>query len=316
MIGESRRRLLRPDELSGALAKIFGQWVYMDVESADRIVVNRVDSIVVSAESRYQRVDIFRTPHFGLTLALDGVCQVAECDEHFYHELLIHPACLMIESLTSALVLGGGDGCAARELLKYKELEIIDLVEIDPVVADLCRTHFKEVNQSALDNPRARIIIAEGETYLRENPEKRYDLIVADLTEPFAISASKGDLSRHIFSKPFYNFLKDHLTPKGILVIQTGGITYMPQTDDHHRRVVQGLRDTFKTAETAYKYIHSFDSVWSVTLASDHPYPMRDFEPEPAARKKGVAPLRYYDRASHKGAFQSRHHLRKLFAKR
>jgi spermidine synthase len=118
------KRLLSRDELASFFreglskdAKAF----FVDVETANRVITLAVESIVVSRKSPFQQIDIFRTPHFGLMLTLDGIVQVAESDEHLYHELLIHPGCTLLPIVRSALVLGGGDGCAARELLKYQE---------------------------------------------------------------------------------------------------------------------------------------------------------------------------------------------------
>jgi len=313
MPGLSPKRLLAPGELSELLGGLFSEAVYVDAESADRLVINRVDCVHASTTTGFQRVDIFRSPHFGLVLALDGIVQVAESDEQIYHELLIHPACLMIPTIRSALVLGGGDGCAARELLKYKELEIIEVVEIDRKVVELCRKHFDHINAGALDDPRVRVNVAEGESYLREHPEKRYDLIVADLTEPYDIAGRAGELSRHIFSPAFYNFLRDRMSPFGILVLQTGGIAYIPEVDRHHKTIIQGLRSSFQAVHTAYEYIHSFDQLWTITLASDHPYDVPDFDPDPILENKGVSRLKHYDTVSHQRAFRTPKHLRDLF---
>ena len=308
-----QQRLLTPDELAGSLARLFEHEVFLDMESTDRLVINRVDARVASVTSPYQQIDIFRTPHFGLVLTLDGIVQAAESDEQIYHELLIHPACLLHREVRSALVLGGGDGCASRELLKYRDLEALDLVEIDQAVVDLCGIHFREINRGAFDDPRLTVIVQEAETYLRDHPEKQYDLVVADLTEPYDTAGKAGELSRHIFSRSFYDFLKRHLKPRGILVLQTGGITYLPEIDRHHRLIVEGIRKSFRVVGTAYEYIHSFDQIWSITIASDYPYDLEGFVPDPVMEEKGLSSLRYYDRISHTRAFQTPRHLRDSF---
>jgi spermidine synthase len=297
------------------VTELFEHEVFLDIESAHRLVVNNVDSRVASVASPYQQIDIFRTPHFGLVLSLDGIIQVAESDEHIYHELLVHPACLLHGNVRSALVLGGGDGCASRELLKYRDVAPLDLVELDGAVVDLCGRHFREINGGALDDPRLEVIVQEAEAYLMDNPHKRYDVVVADLTEPYDTAGKAGKLSRHIFSRDFYDFLKRHLNPRGILVLQTGGITYIPEIDRHHRGIVEGIHSSFSVVGTAYEYIHSFDQIWSVTLASDYPYDIEGFLPDPVAVKKELSSLRYYDDISHKRAFQTPRHLRDLLAK-
>jgi spermidine synthase len=316
MVGESRNRLLSPAELADGLTGTFQGTTFLDVESENRVVVNRVDRILASEESPFQRIDIFRTPHFGLILALDGITQAAELDEHFYHELLIHPACLTIPRRGSALIMGGGDGCAARELLKYSEFATLEMVEIDQAVIELCRTHFKEINRGALEDPRLEIIVGDGETYLRDHPDKRYDLIVADLTEPYDLADIAGELSRHIFSRDFYDMLKGHMNPGAILVIQTGAVTHIPDVDRYHREIIEGLKAEFHTIRTAYKYIHSFDAIWSITLASDRAFDIHDIQPDALLADLGVSDLRWYDGISHKAAFQPTPEVRDLFRDR
>ena len=316
MVAESRKRILSAAELSDRLTRTFRGTSFIDVESANRVVVNRVGEVVASEVSPFQRIDIFRTPHFGLVLALDGITQVAELDEHFYHELLVHPACLLIPRRGSALILGGGDGCTARELLKYSEFTSIEMVEIDRTVIDLCRVYLSEINCGALEDPRLKIIVADGEAYLKAHPEKQYDLIFADLTEPYDLSGLSGELSRHIFSRPFYEMLKRHMDPGAILVIQTGAVTHLPDVDRHHRAIIEGLRDSFKMVSTAYKYIHSFDAIWSITLASDQQYGVTELQPDAALRELSISDLRYYDGISHQAVFHPTPEVRDLFRDR
>lgn len=305
MFAKTEQRLFSSDELSQLAADSFDHFVFLDVESADRLVIHRVDSMLASAQSPHQRIDLFHTPHLGLTLALDGIIQLAEKDEHIYHELLIHPACLSIPRVRSALILGGGDGCAAREVLRYAEVEFIDLVELDQTVLDLCRLHLQQIHLGALDNARVRVAIGEGESYLRNHPEKMYDLIVADLTEPYDSVGQKRKLSSNLFSRSFYDSLKHHMNPGGMLVAQTGGLTHLPNVDRHHRCMVERIRESFSSVTIACEYIHSFDQLWTFTIASDHPYDIAGLDPEPILLRKSVRGLKYYDGLTHRKAFQT-----------
>jgi spermidine synthase len=312
MLEELPQKLLSTDELSELLKNLFGGSTFVDMASQHRLVMNGVDGIVASATTPYQRVDIFHTPHFGLILALDGIVQLAQSDEHMYHELLIHPPSLVHSSVRRVLILGGGDGCAVRELLKYDCVQTIDLVEIDQTVIDLCRYHLLRVHQGSFEDPRVEIIVAEGESYLREHPDKRYDLIVADLTDPYSTSGQWCELSRHIFSRASYDLLKGHLNPAGILVIQTGGLTFRPEVDRNHVSLIAGLKGAFQTVATAYEYIPSFDQIWSITLASEHPYDILGLDPDRILKDKGIGPLKYYDLISHRKAFQKPRHVRDM----
>ncbi len=309
MIVDTTRKLAAMRDLAPDLESLFPGTVFVEIESKNRVVLNRVDSVIASEESRYQRIDIFDTPHYGRCLALDGVIQVARSDEFVYHELLIHPACSLLPHVRSALILGGGDGCAGRELLKYDELENLDMVELDRDVIRMCAAYFEPVNQGALKDPRMNVVVSEGEEYLKKNPDKRYDLIVADLTEPYETPGAAGELSRHIFSTEFYAFLKSRLTPDGVMSVQTGGLTYVPELDRRHKTILRNLRRSFRTVETAYAYVHSFDEVWSVTLASDHPYHVIEFDPDPILARRGISGLRHYGRLAHRGAFYRPRHI-------
>lgn len=308
-------RLVSRQEIAAGLAGVLSEEstaMFLDFESGDRIVVMSVDEILFSAHSAFQKIDIFRTRSFGLVLTLDEIVQCAEHDEFIYHELLIHPACCLLSTVQSVLVMGGGDGCAARELVKYREIETLEIVDVDDTVVAACRAHFAPVNDGALDNPRVTVIVREAEHYLREAGTRRYDLIVADLTEPYDLAGVAGELSRHIFSQEFYASMKGHLNPGGIFVIQTGGITYSPDIDKHHVAIINGLRKSFAMVQTAYQYIHSFDQVWSITIASDSDLDLSGMDSDTLLKQKGVTDLRYYDTASHRAAFTVPRHLRQL----
>ena len=312
MVEQFKQRVLTHANLSESLRGLFNELVYVDVESSNRLVINRVSSVLASKTSEFQKIEIFQTPHFGIVLALDGIIQVAQNDEYIYHELLIHPASLSLPKVTSALVMGGGDGCAARELLRYDEIQQIDLVEIDPDVIELCREHMKPLNQGALADARVNIVVQDGKAYLKENPRKRYDLIVSDLTEPYSLGTPTGELSSHLFSTPFYEFLKGYLRENGILVLQTGGIAQVPEVDKFHVRILEDLRKSFRNVITAYVFIHSFDQLWAITLASDYPYDFVGFQPDEIIAKKGILSLRFYDSISHIRTFHAPRNIRDL----
>jgi len=312
MPGSPHKRVFRGNELMAACGKIFDGMIFLDVESRDRMVVHRVDRGLVSPRTPFQEIDIFHAPHLGLTLALDGIIQVAQSDEHIYHELLVHPGCLLLSTVRSAIILGGGDGCAARELLKYHELESLELVEIDQAVVAACRTYFKEVNRGALDDPRVTIIVEEAQAYLKDHPQKRYDLIVLDLTDPYDSSGRPGELARPIFFDSDYDELKGHMNSDAILVAQTGGLIPNPAVDASHKALIDGLRKSFAVAETAYEYVRSFDQIWSITLASDHPYDVHGLDSDFMLLKKGISGLRHYDGISHRKAFKGPRRIRNL----
>jgi spermidine synthase len=179
-------------------------------------------------------------------------------------------------------------------------------------VIEVCRTHFKEVNNGSLDDPRLTTIVQEAEAYLVRIPEKRYDLIVADLTDPYDTSGQPGELAGVISTEGSCLSLKSHMNSGGILAVQTGGLTANPEVDSYHNALIEGLRRHFKKVETAYEYIRSFDQVWSFTLASDYPYDVTGLDPDSVLLKRGISGLRHYDTVSHRKAFQRPRQIRDL----
>ena len=101
---------------------------------------------IVDTNSKFQRIQIFDTYTYGRVLALDGVVQVTEKDEAAYSEMLVHPGMNLVKSPKKILIVGGGDGAVAEELLKYRSIENIDLVDIDPEVITLSKKYFKKIN--------------------------------------------------------------------------------------------------------------------------------------------------------------------------
>ncbi|WP_125779395.1 polyamine aminopropyltransferase [Pseudoalteromonas rubra] len=172
------------------------------------------DRIVHSEQSRYQQ--LIMTKHKeDVRLYLNGGLQFSAIDEYRYHESLIHLPIQRQTATRNVLILGGGDGLAARELLKYPDIESITLVDLDPAVAELARSnfHLKQLNQNALHSPKVKVLNQDAFVYLTDTPD-RYDLIVVDLPDPKTISLAR------LYSKQFYTLVKHRLNTQGIMVTQ------------------------------------------------------------------------------------------------
>jgi len=143
----------------------------------------RVDRQVASINSDYQRIDIFDSEQFGRFLTLDGYMMLTEKDEFIYHEMITHVPMAVHPSIKNVLVIGGGDGGAVRELLKYDSVENVDLVEIDGEVIDACKKYMP-FTAGRLDDERVNIYVEDGIRYIR-NKRDTYDLIIVYSTDPF-----------------------------------------------------------------------------------------------------------------------------------
>lgn len=171
------------------------------------------ERIVCQEKTAHQDLMIFETPAFGRVLALDGAVQTTEKDEFAYHEMLAHVPLFAHGDVSRVLIVGGGDGGTLREVLKHGVDRAV-LVEIDRRVIDLCALHMPSLNDGAFNDPRARVVIAEGAKYVAECRET-FDVIIIDSTDP----AGPGE---GLFSERFYGACKALLEPGGVLATQSG----------------------------------------------------------------------------------------------
>ncbi len=172
------------------------------------------DRVVYQEQSRYQRIVItrWRDHHW---LYLDGNEQFSSFDEERYHEPLVHPALALHPAPRRVLILGGGDGLAAREVLKVTAVETVTLVDLDPAMTELGRRHpvLTALNRGALDDPRLRLINHDALAYLEESTEY-FDVVLIDLPDPKTVSLAR------LYSRPFYQLVWHHLSPGGVMVTQ------------------------------------------------------------------------------------------------
>ncbi|MEM8895954.1 MAG: polyamine aminopropyltransferase [Bacteroidota bacterium] len=200
----------------GVSIVLLGTGIFSDtiVEWGDRIRYK--DQVVYSEQSRYQKIVLtYAQGHYWFFL--NGHQQLSTLDEAMYHEPLVHSVMTLNENAKSILVLGGGDGAAARELLKYPSISKITLVDLDEKVTDLAMTHpvLLEINQNSLHHQKVEIINQDGFIFLDETSEK-YDIIIADFPDPRTV-----DLGR-LYSREFYWLCHNALYEDGLLITQAG----------------------------------------------------------------------------------------------
>ncbi len=177
------------------------------------------DRIVLAATSPYQRIVVTdgRTGH---KLFLNGNLQFAERDEYRYHEALVHPAMSAFGAPRKVAVLGGGDGMAVREILKYPSVESVTLVELDPNMTGLFAKDpaMAALNAGALRSPKLRIVNTDAFQWLQGHGEGEpdiFDVIVVDFPDPTNFSIGK------LYTNTFYSLLAQRLSASGYAVIQT-----------------------------------------------------------------------------------------------
>lgn len=193
--------------------------------------------VIFSQKTRYQRLTITRWSD-DVRLYIDGNLQFSSADEHRYHESLIHPAFAAREQLASTparrvLVLGGGDGLAIRELLRYPAVTHIDLVDLDPEMTRLFREvpALAELNAGSLSDPRVTVHNADAMRWLEQwrgssepaEPAEPWDIVVVDLPDPNNLSLGK------LYTREFYRLLRSALAPDGVAVVQSTSPYLSPQ---------------------------------------------------------------------------------------
>ncbi|MEW6751285.1 MAG: polyamine aminopropyltransferase [Candidatus Latescibacterota bacterium] len=175
-----------------------------------------VDPIVHSEQSRYQKIVLTRRGQ-DVRLYLNGHLQFASVDEHRYHESLVHPAMALAAPTERVLILGGGDGLAAREVLQYPQVHRVELVDLDPAMTRLGRRHphLARLNRNALNRPEVHIVNEDAFTFLQRDHEP-YGVVIIDLPDPREEALTK------LYSVEGYRMCRRLLAPHGMLVTQAG----------------------------------------------------------------------------------------------
>ena len=174
----------------------------------------RITAEFYDSATEHQRLRVFENPTFGRIMTLDGVVQVTEADNFIYHEMMTHVPIFAHGAVRRVLIVGGGDGGMAREVLKHRDIEQVTMVEIDGTVVDFCKSHLPGISAGAFDDPRLDLVIADGADFMRQNADV-YDVIIVDSTDP----VGPGEV---LFTDTFYGHAKARLAPGGILVTQNG----------------------------------------------------------------------------------------------
>ena len=263
--------------------------------------------LLCQRQSTYQSIEVHDTPSFGHLLRIDGSFMASEKDEFFYHENLVHvPACTHPAPKT-ALIIGGGDGGSAEELLKHNTIENIKLIEIDQAVLDVSRTYLRGVHHGVLDavggDPRLEIFIADGLEYMRSSQDL-HDLIVLDLTDP-------GGSSEPLYTADFYRHCAARLRPGGLLSLQVASPFAQPD------RVVSVLTELGKAFAIVRPYMVTIPlsgGQWMMATASQtlDPATLGIAQADAVIAGRGLHHLQHYNGHTHQAAMALPNFIRDL----
>lgn len=249
-------------------------------------------------QTEFQRLEWHDTRSLGRTLSLDGAFMLSERDEFIYHECMVHVPALAHAAPRSAFVMGGGDGCTARELLKYTSIERIVIAELDPAVVASCRQHLAIVNQGALDDSRVKIVIGDAMQTLTDQSES-FDLIVMDLTDP---GDGEDSPANTLYSKASFKLIRSRLSPGGLMTAHIGSPFYHPE---RFSKTLADLRSVFSQVAAYKAFMPIYGAEWGMACASNRTDPRALSEAEISERltERAIADLRFYTPRVHASLF-------------
>ncbi len=220
------------------------------------------DEVIFARDTRYQRIVLTKWKD-DVRLFLSSHLQFSSRDEYRYHEALVHPGLAALPGARRVLVLGGGDGLAVREILKYPDIESITLVDLDPDMTRLFSTHpyLVTLNQHSLTNARVHVINADAFVWLDQSRES-YDFIVVDFPDPTNYSLGK------LYTTAFYRLMAKHLSAQGLAVVQSTSPLFARQS---YWCIVETLKQAGLKTYPYHLYVPSFGE-WGFALAGLSPY--------------------------------------------
>ena len=250
--------------------------------------------LLFTKQSEYQLVEVYETDTWGNLMTIDGMVMLSERDEFVYHEMLAHVPMFTHPKPKRVLIIGGGDGGTAREVLKHNSVIHVDMVEIDKTVVDASKLHFPGVGD--FKNPKLNVLYEDGIAFV-QNVKNPYDVIIIDGSDP--VGPAEG-----LFEKDFYQFCKNALTSQGVLSTQTES----PWVNSYHpsmKKVFGALNDLFPIAHMYLSFIPLYPAgMWSMGLASMGESPL-DKEAIQRAQSvnKLLSGLKYYNTDVHSASF-------------
>ncbi|MFC4621884.1 polyamine aminopropyltransferase [Comamonas nitrativorans] len=258
---------------------------------------------VQRTQTPFQTLEMMDTPSFGRVMRLDDRFMTSEGEEFFYHECMAHPAAIAHPAPRQALVIGGGDGGLAEELLKHNTLQRVVLAELDEAVIRASQAQLPRVHNGVWDDPRLQLQIGDGMAYVDATTE-RFDLIVLDLTDPDTPAGS-------LYSAEALQRMRRVLNPGGALVLHLGSPVFHPE---QVQALAATLHGCFAQVACYGVYVPLYGAYWGMAVCSDTLQPTALTAQDVARRlaERGVGELQYYNDQVHGALFALPNYYRKL----
>lgn len=256
--------------------------------SADTVSLYNIGQCYWAGKSSFCDIVIAESPVFGKVLFLDKEIQSAESDEAIYHEHLIHPVLNATTNILGkrVLIVGGGEGATAREVLKWSPNSVahVDWVDIDGDLVDLCRRHLSFADDDVYNDRRLTYVAADIRHFLSRTTT-HYDVIILDLPDPDIdalkeLRVAEDPVEYPLYGRKFFQVLREHMTPLSVLVSHTGPVA--PGGDEEERRAglawirQMGIENGLGDGHAYKTFIPSFQSEWGFWMSCS-PSPVDDF---------------------------------------
>ena len=251
----------------------------------------------------FQTLEMLDTPSFGRVMRLDDHFMTSEGEEFFYHECMAHPAAMAHPDPQQVLVIGGGDGGLAEELLKHNTVQRLVLAELDEAVIEVSKAQLQRVHNGVWDDPRLQLQIGDGMAYV-DSTTDRFDLILLDLTDPHTPAGS-------LYSPEALERMRRVLNPGGALVLHLGSPVFHAE---QVRSLSQTLKATFAQVACYGTYVPLYGAYWGMAVCSDRlqPTAVSAAQIDERLAARGVTDLQYYNADIHGALFALPNYYRKL----
>lgn len=270
---------------------------FRDPISPDFIQFHKVQGVSYSGKTKFQAVEVVQTSSFGQCLVLDGKIQSSESDEFIYHEALVHPAMIAHPCPRTVFIAGGGEGATLRQVLSYRSVEKVVMVDIDKEAVDICSRFLPVLNQGSFEDKRLELLHLDAREYL-SNSRQRFDVIIIDLTDPV-----EGGPSYLLYTQQFYRLVQERLTEEGIISVQSGPLGLKESLC--FVAVNNTLRSVFPAVLPYQAYMPSYGGLWGFNIAARQKGTLSLSVEEVNRRvsEKGSGRLGFYDGITHQNMF-------------
>lgn len=282
------------------MGDLWNVW-YSELHNGISGLTIKVDRIIESKQSDFQRIDVLDSRDFGKMLVLYGSLMACDNDNNAYNEMITHVPLFSHPAPKRMLIIGGGDCGALTEVMKHPEVDKCVMCEIDKMVVEVSRVHFPYLT-TGISDPRAKVVFQDGKDFI-EKGDDLYDIISLDLSDPVGPAAD-------LFQKSFHQKVYNRLNSDGIMVAQSESPFYNKET---LKAMYNNLREIFPIVKIYTCFMPIYPSTyWSFAFCSKKYHPINNFDQERYNRLK--LKTSYYNDEVHKAAFALPQFVKNLLA--